>query len=204
MEMSVSLETTFFSMKLQPEICPQLRTGSSAEDRGRIDTRVINTTTTRYQGKYHGYFSVKTIHSKSQLEHFRGMVYDSAKATGGHQMVVTHKGYAIPLHVCNGLFYIDMSPASNLDMDLYPHVFLTTDCPWNPDIIDEEFFYDASYSILDIPQVQTHRYACDPHLDGFGNVCSNDWIHNPGSFCHVLVDAIIDQVVFTLQTMAAT
>ena len=38
MEMSVSSETTFFNMKLQLKICPQLRTGSSAEDRGRIDT----------------------------------------------------------------------------------------------------------------------------------------------------------------------
>ena len=32
MELSVSSETTFFNMKLQLEICPQLRTGSSAED----------------------------------------------------------------------------------------------------------------------------------------------------------------------------
>ena len=39
MELSVSSETTFFNMKLQLEICPQLRTGSSAEDTGRIDTR---------------------------------------------------------------------------------------------------------------------------------------------------------------------
>ena len=38
MELSVSSETTFFNMKLQLEICPQLRTGSSAEDTGRIDT----------------------------------------------------------------------------------------------------------------------------------------------------------------------
>ena len=39
MELSVSSEATFFIMKLQLEICPQLRTGSSAEDTGRIDTR---------------------------------------------------------------------------------------------------------------------------------------------------------------------
>ena len=39
MELSVSSETTFFNMKLQLEICRQLRTGSSAEDTGRIDTR---------------------------------------------------------------------------------------------------------------------------------------------------------------------
>ena len=38
MEMSVSSEMTFFTTKQQSEICPHLRTGSSAEDRGRIDT----------------------------------------------------------------------------------------------------------------------------------------------------------------------
>ena len=38
MELSVSLETTFFNMKLQLKICP-----SSAEDRGRIDTSVYST-----------------------------------------------------------------------------------------------------------------------------------------------------------------
>ena len=43
MELSVSSETTFFNMKLQLEICPQRRTGSSAEDRGRIDTSVYST-----------------------------------------------------------------------------------------------------------------------------------------------------------------
>ena len=38
MEMLVSSEMTFFTTKQQSEICPHLRTGSSAEDRGRIDT----------------------------------------------------------------------------------------------------------------------------------------------------------------------
>ena len=47
----------------------------------------------------------KTIHSKSQLEHFGSIVHDSAITAGGHQMVVTHEGYAIPLHVRNGLYY---------------------------------------------------------------------------------------------------
>ena len=42
MELSVSSETTLFNMKLQLEICPHLRTGSSAEDRGRIYTRGDN------------------------------------------------------------------------------------------------------------------------------------------------------------------
>ena len=41
MEMSVSSEMTFFTTKQQSEICPHLRTGSSAEDRGRIDTSAL-------------------------------------------------------------------------------------------------------------------------------------------------------------------
>ena len=41
MAMSVPSETTFFSMKMQSAICPQLRTGSSGKDRGRIDNEDI-------------------------------------------------------------------------------------------------------------------------------------------------------------------
>ena len=96
----------------------------------------------------------KTIHSKSQIEHFGGVIHDSAKSTGGQQLVVTHEGYTIPLHVRNGLYYMDMSPATDEDMDHYPHVFITADAPWNPDVVDEEFFFDTTDAITDIPGIQ--------------------------------------------------
>ena len=38
-------------------------------------------------------------------------------------MIITHEGYAIPLHVQNGLYYMDMLPESNSDLNTYPHVF---------------------------------------------------------------------------------
>ena len=82
----------------------------------------------------------KSIHSKSQIEHFGGVVHDSAKSTGGQQLVVTHEGYTIPLHVRNGLYYMDMVPPTDDDMERYPHVFITADSPWNPDSLNEEFF----------------------------------------------------------------
>ena len=41
----------------------------------------------------------KSIHSKSQVEHFGGLVHDSALSAGGQQLVITHEGYTIPLHV---------------------------------------------------------------------------------------------------------
>ena len=44
---------------------------------------------------------------------------DSAVSAGGHQVIVTHEGYVIPLHVCNGLCYMDMKPASDSDLDQY-------------------------------------------------------------------------------------
>ena len=65
----------------------------------------------------------KTIHSKSQLEHFGSIVHGSAISAGGHQMVVTHEGYAIPLHICNGLYFLDMSPATDTKLDHLPHDF---------------------------------------------------------------------------------
>ena len=110
----------------------------------------------------------KTIHSKSQLEHFGGLVYDSVETTGGHQLIVTHEGYVIPLHVQNELFYMDMQLTSDEDLDLYPHVFLTADSPWNPDVIDEEFFYDSSDCLSDVPHVQLQHDACDPHVNAYG------------------------------------
>ena len=95
------------------------------------------------------------------------MVYDSALSSGGQQMVVTHEGYAIPSHVHDGLYYMDMKAASDDELDQFPHVFFTADVPWNPSIIDEEFFNVAD-SVLDMPAIQQHHEGCDPHVDLFG------------------------------------
>ena len=101
----------------------------------------------------------KLIHSKSQIEHFGGVVHDSAKSTGGQQLVATDEGYTIPLHVRNGSYYMDMVPATNDDMECCPHVFITADTSWNSDVIDEEFFFDTTDAITDIPSVQQYQDA---------------------------------------------
>ena len=116
----------------------------------------------------------KTIHSKSQLESFGSLVHHSTVSAGGHQVIVTHEGYVIPLHVCNGLCYMDMQPASDSDLDQYTHVFLTSDAPWNPDIVDDEFFFDASNLLLSIPSVQEWRDAHDPHVNATGEMDTLD------------------------------
>ena len=112
----------------------------------------------------------KTLHSKSQIESFGSLVHDSAVSAGGHQVIVTHEAYVIPLHVRNGLCYMDMHSASDSDLDQYTHVFLTSDTPWNPDIVDDEFFFDASNLLLSIPSVQEWRDARDPHVNATGEM----------------------------------
>ena len=112
--------------------------------------------------------NAKTIHSKSQVEHFRGIVYNSVLSSGGQQMVVTHEGYAIPLHVHERLHYIDMRAASDDELNTLPHIFLTTDAPWNPSIMDEEFFVNHQDFVLDIPAIQQCHEGHDPHVDSFG------------------------------------
>ena len=92
------------------------------------------------------------IHSKSQLKHFGGKVFDSAMSTSDKQMVVTHEGYVIPLHIHNGLFYMGISAATGCDLELYPHVFLTADSPWDPDIIDEDFLYNVDMPLIQNPK----------------------------------------------------
>ena len=84
----------------------------------------------------------KTIHSKNQLEHFRCVVLDTAKRHGGKQALYTPEGYIVPMHMRNGLFYIDMKPPSDTDMLQYPHTFTTTNHEWDPSIFDDEYHHD--------------------------------------------------------------
>ena len=87
-------------------------------------------------------------------------------------MVITHEGYAIPLHVRDGLYYMDMKAASDEELDTLPHVFLMADAPWNPSIMDEEFFVDPHDSVLDIPTIHQRHEGCDPHIGSFGTMHS--------------------------------
>ena len=116
-------------------------------------------------------------------------------------MIVTHEGYAIPLHIRNGLFYMDMSPASDEDMDTYPHVFIKADAPWNPDNVDEEFFFDASDSMTDVPHVQSRRDARNPRLDAYGELHTLSMYTPEDSLTQAQRNNTIDQILLMSQTM---
>ena len=141
----------------------------------------------------------KTIHSKSQMEYFSCLVYDSALTAGRHQSIITHEGYVIPLHVCNGLCYIDLTLATDTVISTYANVFLTADAQWNPDIVDKEFFIDHSSAISNLPDIQQWCNTRNSCLDAFGdfNTLSTSSVPTTQA-CHAFV---LDTLLMSPQQM---
>ncbi|EEC44015.1 predicted protein [Phaeodactylum tricornutum CCAP 1055/1] len=108
----------------------------------------------------------KTIHSSAQLEHYRNTVEDRSRNVGGQQRIVTLDDYIIPLHVRQGLPYMDMRQPTDSEFESLPHVVLTSDIDWDPSILDNEVdmvndWYDA---MQDLPG---NAYV-EPRFDNTG------------------------------------
>ena len=116
-------------------------------------------------------------------------------------MVVTHEGYAIPLHVRDGLYYMDMKAASDEELGTLPHVFLTADAPWNPSIVDEEFSVDPHDSVLDIPAIHQRREGHDPHIDSFGTMLSISFVPSNTPITKARHEAAVEDLSVLSQTM---
>ena len=95
-----------------------------------------------YFHQYALYGRGKTLHSSLQLRSFGNKVDDCPKSLGGTQCVITHDGYNIPLSICEGLPYMDMTKPTLEDIARYPHVTFTADNYWDPRIADNEVFHD--------------------------------------------------------------
>ena len=96
---------------------------------------------------------------------------------------------------------MDIHPATDDNMEVYPHVFLTADSPWNPDIVDEEFFSNSLQSLYDVPHVQARRDAHDPHIDPFGELYITSVTHTDDSITQEQFDHAIEQLIAVPQHM---
>jgi hypothetical protein len=101
----------------------------------------------------------KTIHSSGQMEHHKVDICDKSRVVGGKQRIVTLEGHAIPLHIRDGLPYMDMTPPSDQDLIDYVHVPLTSDMDWDPAVLDNEIAIDEWKDAI-------HQ---DEALDDFGD-----------------------------------
>ena len=128
----------------------------------------------------------KSIHSKGQFEHFGCIVHDTPISKSGYQCVVTPEGFVIPLHVRDGLHYMDMRPPTPHELETLPHVFLTDDSQWNPSILDDEF-HDTNDLPTD-PAILSRRDSRDPCINDTGSINhirQIDALHFFDSFDHL-------------------
>ena len=83
-----------------------------------------------------------SIHSSGQLRHMNHVVDDVALSQGGSQRIVVQDGSArsLPLSIRGGLPYLDLHPPTDEELEsIQFEVLMTSDAPWNPTILDNEY-----------------------------------------------------------------
>ena len=80
----------------------------------------------------------QTILSSAQMEAFGVKVDDRSIKLGGTQSITTRDGFVIPLHIRNGLPYLDLRPPTDREIanPEIPQVVLTSDTTWDPSRLD--------------------------------------------------------------------
>ena len=87
-----------------------------------------------------------SIHSSGQLEWLQTHVHETSVKVGGTQLINTLDGYSVPLLIKDGLAYAtSLGRLTNLDMDTYPHVFITSPDKWDHSQVPDQFFGDPMF-----------------------------------------------------------
>ena len=102
------------------------------------------------QGKVTGIFNEyaylwkgSSIHSSGQLEWLQTHVHETSVKVGGTQLINTLDGYSVPLLIKDGLAYATShGRLTNLDMDTYPHVSITSPDEWDHSQVPDQPFGD--------------------------------------------------------------
>ena len=105
------------------------------------------------QGKVTGIFNEyaylwkgSSIHSSGQLEWLQTHVHETSVKVGGTQLINTLDGYSVPLLIKDGLTYAtSLGRLTNLDMDTYPHVFITSPDKWDHSQVLDQLFADPMF-----------------------------------------------------------
>ena len=122
------------------------------------------------QGKVTGIFNEYTylwkgssIHSSGQLEWLQTHVHETSVKVGGTQLINTLDGYSVPLLIKDGLAYAtSLGRLTNLDMDTYPHVFITSPDKWDHSQVLDQLFGD--------PMFDTHGGFNQPIIANLNNL----------------------------------
>ena len=110
---------------------------------------LLNTPQEKVTGIFNEYaylWKGSSIHSSGQLEWLQTHVHDTSVKVGGTQLINTLDGYSVPLLIKDGLAYAtSLGRLTNLDMDTYPHVFITSPDKWDHSQVPDQFFGDPMF-----------------------------------------------------------
>ena len=73
----------------------------------------------------------------------------SLKIQGGLQQIATLDGYVIALNIVGGLPYMTLCPYTDEEFDT-PHVILTSDMDWDPNVLNHTHDYETIYDSMSI------------------------------------------------------
>ena len=87
-----------------------------------------------------------SIHSSGQLERLQTNVDETSVKVGGTQLINTLDGYSVPLLIKDGLAYAtSLERSTDLDMDTYPHVLITSPDEWDHSQVPDQPFGDPMF-----------------------------------------------------------
>jgi len=79
-----------------------------------------------------------TIHSSPQMEYYELSVDKKSRKVGGLQRITTTDGFVFAVNIRRGLPYLDMRPFTDKEWDELPHVTITHEADWDPEVLDNE------------------------------------------------------------------
>ena len=109
----------------------------------------------------------RSIHSCSQIEHYKNQVDDRSMKAGGRQCIRTNDGYIIPINIIRGLPYIQQRPNTDKEFEDLPHVIMTSSEEWDPKVMDFKLSDTEAWHNL-IQDLDRGLY--DSPFDRFGNL----------------------------------
>ncbi len=139
----------------------------------------------------------KTIHSSGQIEHYENKVDDKSVIVGGTQRITTLNGYIHPLNVCSGLPYCRIRPYTDTEWDTLPHVVWTSDCDWDPTVLDHSIDDDKDWH-LGVPNADHVDRPHDSNFNETGDYKHRTVVtHDIDAALEMDIDQILDDCVFT-------
>ena len=113
-----------------------------------------------YYGKGH------SIHSSGQIEWQTNTVDDKSVQVGGQQRISTIDGYSMPLVCKCGLMYLKFQCIpTDMDLQTYPSVHLTSPQEWDPTVLD--YVHPKDNGEPNSTYDSTEKFQVDPIFDEF-------------------------------------